>query len=109
MKHAHDMDLRDMLDETARMLGGYETEAGTKQSFGYEVQLVYISVNILKALHDQTNMPQVRHFYKKLYFNPGLCWDPVDTMASNVIKEEVTGEMMVEESVREVVARLNIS
>ena len=39
MKHAHDMDLRDMLDETARMLGGYETEAGTKQSFGYEVQL----------------------------------------------------------------------
>ena len=39
MKHAHDMDLRDMLDETARMLGGYETEAGTKQSFGYEVHL----------------------------------------------------------------------
>ena len=54
-------------------------------------------------------MPQVRHFYKKLYFNPGLCWDPMDNTASNVIKEEVTGEMMVEESVREVVARLNIS
>ena len=105
MKHAHDMDLRDMLDETARMLGGYETEAGTKQSFGYEVQLTYHFVNILNV----SNMPQVRHFYKKLYFNPGLCWDPVDTMQSNVIKEEVTGEMMVEESVREVVARLNIS
>ena len=49
------------------------------------------------------------HFYKKLYFNPGLCWDPVDTMGSNVIKEDVTGEMTVEESVREVVTRLNIS
>ena len=57
----------------------------------------------------QSNMPQVRHFYKKLYFNPGLCWDPVDTMGSNVIKEDVTGEMSVEESVREVVTRLKIS
>ena len=44
MKHACDMDLRDMLDETARMLGGYETEAGTKQSFGYEVHLTYHSL-----------------------------------------------------------------
>ena len=106
MKHAHDMDLRDMLDETARMLGGYETEAGTKQSFGYEVQLTYHSVNILKCINQMT---QVRHFYKKLYFNPGLCWDPVDTMGSNVIKEDVTGEMTVEESVREAVAGLKIS
>ena len=56
MKHAHDMDLRDMLDETARMLGGYETEAGTKQSFGYEVQLAYNSVNILKALQNQNQI-----------------------------------------------------
>ena len=106
MKHACDMDLRDMLDETARMLGGYETEAGTKQSFGYEVQLTSKYLHVSSHL---ANLPQVRHFYKKLYFNPGLCWDPVDTMGSNVIKEDVTGEMTVEESVREVVTRLNIS
>ena len=41
MEHAANMDLRDMLDETARMLSEYETEAGTKQSFGYEVLLNY--------------------------------------------------------------------
>ena len=41
MEHAACMDLRDMLDETARMLSEYETEAGTKQSFGYEVLLIY--------------------------------------------------------------------
>ena len=41
MEHAANMDLRDMLDETARMLSEYETEAGTKQSFGYEVLLKY--------------------------------------------------------------------
>ena len=104
MKHAHDMDLRDMLDETARMLGGYETEAGTKQSFGYEVHLTFKLACIITS-----SKFKVRHFYKKLYFNPGLCWDPVGTMGSNVIKEEVTGEMTVEESVREVVTRLKIS
>ena len=37
MESAATMDLRDMLDETAVMLSEYETEAGTKQSFGYEV------------------------------------------------------------------------
>ena len=52
---------------------------------------------------------KVRHFYKKLYFNPGLCWDPVDNTGSNVIKEDLTGEMTVEETVREVVTRLKIS
>jgi len=50
MKHAKDMDLRDMLDEVAFELSGYESEMGTKQSFNYDV----------------------RHFYKKLYFNPGI-------------------------------------
>ena len=39
MELAAYMDLRDMLDETARMLSEYETEAGTKQSFGYEVDI----------------------------------------------------------------------
>ena len=69
----------------------------------------YISLCTSKNLTCTIQSNQVRHFYKKLYFNPGLCWDPVDTMGSNVIKEDVTGEMMVEESVREVVTRLNIS
>ena len=41
MEHAANMDLRDMLDETAKMPSEYETEAGTKQSFGYEVLLIY--------------------------------------------------------------------
>lgn len=49
MAHAKDMDLRDLLDEAAWIIKEYESESGTKQSFGYEV----------------------RHFYKKLYFNPG--------------------------------------
>ena len=40
MECAATMDLRDMLDETARMLSEYETEAGTKQSFGYEVNIL---------------------------------------------------------------------
>ena len=40
MELAAYMDLRDMLDETARMLSEYETEAGTKQSFGYEVNIL---------------------------------------------------------------------
>ena len=57
----------------------------------------------------QINETLLRGVTKKLYFNPGLCWDPVDNTASNVIKEDVTGEMTVEESVREVVTRLNIS
>jgi len=50
MDLACDTDLRDMLDEVGRRLTSYETDVGTKQSFSYEV----------------------RHFYKKLYFNPGM-------------------------------------
>ena len=53
MESAASMDLRDMLDETARMLSEYETEAGTKQSFGYEVEMrenmCVCSVNIFRC------------------------------------------------------------
>ena len=48
MEMAVDTDLRDMLDVVAERLSNYESEMGTKQTFAYEV----------------------RHFYKKLYFNP---------------------------------------
>jgi len=48
MEMSVELDLRDMLDIVAERLEKYESEMGTKQSFAYEV----------------------RHFYKKLYFNP---------------------------------------
>jgi len=48
MEMSVDFDLRDMLDIVAERLEKYESEMGTKQSFAYEV----------------------RHFYKKLFFNP---------------------------------------
>ena len=48
MDRAADTDLRDMLDVVAERLKNYESEMGTKQTFAYEV----------------------RHFYKKLFFNP---------------------------------------
>lgn len=48
MERAADTDLRDMLDMVAARLRNYESEMGTKQTFAYEV----------------------RHFYKKLFFNP---------------------------------------
>jgi len=48
MERAADTDLRDMLDVVAQRLKNYESEMGTKQTFAYEV----------------------RHFYKKLFFNP---------------------------------------
>jgi len=48
MEMSVEMDLRDMLDVVAERLEKYESEMGTKQSFAYEV----------------------RHFYKKLFFNP---------------------------------------
>jgi len=48
MEMSVELDLRDMLDIVAERLEKYESEMGTKQSFSYEV----------------------RHFYKKLYFNP---------------------------------------
>merc|ERR1711915_983247 len=50
MEQAKDTNLRDMLDEVGLVLSRYESEMGTKQSFNYDV----------------------RHFYKKLYFNPGI-------------------------------------
>ena len=50
MNHAREMDLREMLDEVARRLRGYESEQGFKQSCSYES----------------------RHFYNKLFFNPGI-------------------------------------
>merc|ERR1719233_1172247 len=56
MDHAKDMNLRDMLDEVGLVLSRYESEMGTKQSFNYDV----------------------RHFYKKLYFNPGIEIDQND-------------------------------
>ena len=52
MEHAHNMDLRDMLDMVSDKLRGpkYTDEEGNKQ--------IFESAN--------------RHFRKKLYFNPGL-------------------------------------
>ena len=50
MSLSFETDLREMLDEVAARMRRYESEHGTKQSCAYEV----------------------RHFYKKLYFNPGL-------------------------------------
>ena len=40
MAHAKDMDLRDLLDEAAWIIKEYESESGTKQSFGYEVNWI---------------------------------------------------------------------
>ena len=37
MERSCDTNLRDMLDEVARMLKMYQTEKGAKQSFKYEV------------------------------------------------------------------------
>jgi len=54
MENAKNMNLRDMLDEVGFELSQYESENGTKQSCSYDV----------------------RHFYKKLYFNPGINIDP---------------------------------
>ena len=48
MDHAADMEIRELLDKVGETLKNFESEFGTKQSFAYEV----------------------RHFYKKLYFNP---------------------------------------
>ena len=48
MEQAATAHLKDMLDETARRMGDYQSEMGAMQSFEYSV----------------------RHFYKKLFFNP---------------------------------------
>ena len=50
MDHAVDLEIREMLDKVGEHLKNFESEFRTKQSFAYEV----------------------RHFYKKLYFNPGV-------------------------------------
>ena len=53
MKNAADMDIKEMMDEVSHEMRNYESEFGTKQSCSYEV----------------------RHFYKKLFFNPGIYFD----------------------------------
>ena len=50
MDHAHDTDIREMLDEVSSRMRYFESEGQTKQSCSYEV----------------------RHFYNKLFFNPGI-------------------------------------
>ena len=50
MTHAATTDIRDMLDQVSAEMSCYVSENGTKQACSYEV----------------------RHFYKKLYFNPGI-------------------------------------
>jgi len=50
MDMAADLDIKELLDLVANRLKEYESERGTKQTYSYEV----------------------RHFTKKLYFNPGL-------------------------------------
>ena len=50
MEFAATTDLRDMLDKVSMEMSTYISESGTKQTCSYEV----------------------RHFYKKLFFNPGI-------------------------------------
>ena len=50
MAHAATTDIRDMLDQVSAEMSSYVSENGTKQACSYEV----------------------RHFYKKLFFNPGI-------------------------------------
>ena len=66
MEQAKDTNLRDMLDEVGLVLSRYESEMGTKQSFSYDVSSTHGKIcSIIGTL-------QVRHFYKKLFFNPGI-------------------------------------
>eukprot|EP00092_Neocalanus_flemingeri_P031122 GFUD01033805.1.p1 GENE.GFUD01033805.1~~GFUD01033805.1.p1 ORF type:complete len:348 (-),score=91.76 GFUD01033805.1:65-1066(-) len=55
MERSCDTNLRDMLDEVARKLKKYQAENGAKQSFKYDVI----------------------HFYKKVFFHPGLSSQPI--------------------------------
>ena len=75
MEKACDTPLRDMLDEVALDLkNNYVSEVGTKQSFNYDVS----NIDHLSFSHHRriiTFFFQVRHFYKKLYFNPGYYLD----------------------------------
>lgn len=50
MAYAATTDIRDMLDKVSMEMSTYTSESGTKQTCSYEV----------------------RHFYKKLFFNPGI-------------------------------------
>ena len=50
MSYAATTDIRDMLDKVSMEMSTYISESGTKQTCSYEV----------------------RHFYKKLFFNPGI-------------------------------------
>ena len=50
MSYAATTDIRDMLDKVSMEMSSYVSETGTKQTCSYEV----------------------RHFYKKLFFNPGI-------------------------------------
>ena len=66
MTHSWNTSLRDMLDMVARSLKKYQTETGAKQSFKYEVSWFVIGTD------NHFSILQVIHFYKKLYFHPGL-------------------------------------
>merc|ERR1711915_795759 len=77
------MGLRDLLDEVGLILSKYESAMGTKQSFNYDV----------------------RHFYKKLYFNPGINIDEKDqwihsgsTELNNIIAQERKETLAVKEN-----------
>ena len=50
MENAKDMNLRDMLDEVGLVLSRYESEMGTKQSFNYDVSLIWLP-KILLSVH----------------------------------------------------------
>ena len=50
MRCAATMDIRDMLDKVSMEMRNYEDENGMKQTCSYEV----------------------RHFYRKVYLNPGI-------------------------------------
>jgi len=49
MKQSCDTNLRDMLDEVARLLKKYQTEMGAKQSFKYEVRYVWMKSSFFKS------------------------------------------------------------
>ncbi len=76
MTMACDTDIREMLDEVSGKMRYYESEFGTKQSCSYEV----------------------RHFYKKLFFNPGIYSDDVqrgegDLANINKVRSVTTQEL----------------
>ena len=78
MKHAADMDIKELMDEVSHEMRNYESEFGTKQSCSYEV----------------------RHFYKKLYFNPGICFDQNPFPCPSVLKS-TDNNLTVNSGIRE--------